>query len=224
MKSEKRFYVYFHYRADSDEIFYIGKGCDYRHKSIEGRNEYWHRIVRRHGWKSFVFWENLPNECSLTIEKIFIHLHRKNGASLANSTSGGAGPNGYKHSEESRKKMSAALKGKKRPLESVEATAKAHRGMKRSEETRRRIGAASRGRVHTEETKIKMSNSHKGRTKAPFSGRQKDKKIYKFKNDSELFFGTRHDFLKLVEGNTTSLWHLMNGSIPKYKGWEIIND
>lgn len=54
---------------------------------------------------------------------------------------------GFKHSEESKKKMSDSRKGNKHPFF----------GKHHSEETKRKIGKASKGRIVTEETRKKIS-------------------------------------------------------------------
>ena len=59
---------------------------------------------------------------------------------------------GMNHSEESKKKMSEALKGENNPLY----------GKHHSEETKRKMSEAKKGKHHSEETRIKMSAAHKG--------------------------------------------------------------
>ena len=90
-----------------------------------------------------------------------------------NVTSGGIGvgvgegsPNyGKKLSEEHRKKLSIALKGRKSNL-TDEARIKAWKlntGKPRSEETRKKISMANKGRKHSEESLQKMSKALKGK-------------------------------------------------------------
>jgi hypothetical protein len=87
----------------------------------------------------------------------------------------------YKHTQEARRKMSEARKGRKNPP--------------LSEEAKRKIGAANKGRIHTEEalkkmrefqrnrirkpqseeTKRKISEAHKGKKKPPLSEETKRK-------------------------------------------------
>ena len=71
-----------------------------------------------------------------------------------NLDEGGGGVSGFKHSDETKKKISESCKGKTL-----------------SEETKQKIGEANKGennyfygKHHTEETKKKMSESHKGKT------------------------------------------------------------
>lgn len=83
-----------------------------------------------------------------------------------NQTKGGGGVRGYKHTDETKQKISEATKGENAPWY----------GKRRSEETKAKIGEASKerwanpknhpmyGKNHTEESKKKMSESHKGKT------------------------------------------------------------
>lgn len=94
---------------------------------------------------------------------------------------------GYKHSEQAKKNMSEAHKGKcylseeekqkrsermkgntfaagrKHTLERIEARAKLHRGVKRSEETKLKMSEAKRGRRFTDEHKAKLKAAAKNR-------------------------------------------------------------
>ena len=89
------------------------------------------------------------------------------------------GYKGYKHSDESKKKMSESHKGKKMSEEAKKKisefqkgkhlseehkkkVSEAQKGKKVSEETRKKISEAGKGRNVSEKTKNKISNSHKG--------------------------------------------------------------
>jgi hypothetical protein len=72
---------------------------------------------------------------------------------------------GRKHSEEIKKKISLANKGKKLfPLseEHKRKISEANKGKKHSEEAKRKIGEASRGRKFSEEHRRKIKENHKG--------------------------------------------------------------
>lgn len=47
-----KFYIYAHYRNDTGDLFYVGKGEGNRYKSKQGRNPYWQNIVKAHGYKA----------------------------------------------------------------------------------------------------------------------------------------------------------------------------
>lgn len=71
---------------------------------------------------------------------------------------------GFKHSAESRARMSAANKGKKLPREVVAKIAAANTGQKRSSEFRVAQAARATGRAPSDETKAKLSAINTGKT------------------------------------------------------------
>ncbi len=225
---DRRYYVYFHYRHSDGEIFYVGKGCGSRITEYSSRNVRWKRTAKKHGWNSFKFWENLPNECAYTIERIMIHLFKSNGNRLVNLSNGGKGPEGIVHSEETRRSISEKNRGRKRHPDAIERTAAAHKGMKRSEETCKRIGERSKGRKFSDESRKKMSESQKSRDKSSwargFVSARRDKTIYTFSDGESYFVGTRREFLEMTSGNTTSFHQLLTRPDKVYKGWRLIRD
>jgi hypothetical protein len=89
-----------------------------------------------------------------------------------NLTDGGEGRQGYKLSEEAKKRISEKNSGKVMSVEQRLQISKRHRGTKRpprSEETKKRISIAHIGRVATEETRRKQSLAKLGRKRAPFT-------------------------------------------------------
>ena len=77
---------------------------------------------------------------------------------------------GRKHSEETRKKLSEAVKGTNNPNygkkfseEHRKNLSEAQTGRKHSEETRKKLSEAAKGRKHSEETKKKISKARKGK-------------------------------------------------------------
>jgi len=77
---------------------------------------------------------------------------------LINKTDGGEGNNGWIVSEETRRKLSEASKGKTH-----------------TEETRRKLSEAGKGRIFTEESRRKMSELKKGRKRGAFTEETKRK-------------------------------------------------
>lgn len=162
------FYVYEHTRPDTGGVFYVGKGHASRAFSKAKRSKYWNNLVTKAGGFSVsILVEDLDEELAFLVEMERIAQLRKLGVRLCNLTSGGEGPTGHKHtdetkakiakassakwtgvprSEDQKAKISAALKG--RPLNYV-----------RSEETRRKLSESNKGKVVTAETKAKISKS-----------------------------------------------------------------
>ncbi|MCK9370949.1 NUMOD3 domain-containing DNA-binding protein [Candidatus Dojkabacteria bacterium] len=68
----------------------------------------------------------------------------------------------FKHSEETKRKLSEMKKGKKPSKEAIENMRKAQVGRKHSTETKEKIRLANLGKKHTEESKRKMGERSKG--------------------------------------------------------------
>ncbi len=56
------FYVYGHYRKDTGDLFYVGKGTADRAWSKHGRNSHWLNIVEKHDYIIKILQDNLPEE------------------------------------------------------------------------------------------------------------------------------------------------------------------
>lgn len=61
-------YVYGHYKADTGELFYIGKGTGDRAWSKKDRNKHWHHTVKKHGYIVKLLHEHLTEDEALTKE------------------------------------------------------------------------------------------------------------------------------------------------------------
>jgi hypothetical protein len=82
-------YVYGHYKADTGELFYIGKGQGDRAWSRKNRNRYWNFVVSKHGFEVIILENDLTEEQALQKEKeliVEIGLDK-----LTNIAEGGAG-------------------------------------------------------------------------------------------------------------------------------------
>lgn len=131
-------------------------------KTLEERWNYSHgydtqvfgRAIRKYGWDNIqhiTVAENLSYEWACQLEKLLIRQYRcKNPDFGYNLSDGGeSGCAGVVLSEETRKKMSSA-----------------HKGKHQSEETRRKIGEASTGRVFYSAAREKISQALKGKPKS----------------------------------------------------------
>lgn len=127
------YYVYIHSLA-SGQIFYIGKGKDKRAWSSSGRSARWREIASS-GFIVDIVHCQLSEVDALEKERELIKLHKD---SICNVTSGGQGISGYRHSEESKRKIAEKNKliqtGKVRSKEHREAIGNGSRGKKKSKE------------------------------------------------------------------------------------------
>lgn len=174
-------YVYRHIRLDKNEPFYIGIGSDNEYKRAyekTRRNNYWINISK-FGYEVDILIDNLTWEEACIKEKEFICLYGRtnlNQGTLCNLTDGGEGAFGriFKHSEESKKKMSEKRKGirqytmtdeiRKKASESAKKRGISEDHLKKMIEGKKLTGWGSyrKGVKHTEEAKQKMSESRKG--------------------------------------------------------------
>jgi len=150
--------VLYHHRRKSDNtIFYIGIGTIKRANAKTGRNKLWHRIAKKHGIYVEILIDNLSKTDAIKWEIYLIELYGKindNNGPLCNITNGGDGASGVTFilSDETKKKMSIASKGKPKSIQHRINIGNGHRG----------INNYMYGKKHTYETKNKMSESHKG--------------------------------------------------------------
>ena len=93
--------VYFHYRLDTGECFYIGKGTEKRARAKDGRNPIWNRIVKKAGYKIVIDKYFKDEADALALEVDLIARYRPK----ANISAGGElGFTGLKHTEETKEK------------------------------------------------------------------------------------------------------------------------
>jgi len=156
------FYIYQHRKADTNEIFYVGKGKGTRLNQSKGRNQYWHRVVAKHGFIAEYIAQNLDEELAFLAEMEAIDVYRRRGIQLVNHTDGGEGVSGYKHTEEHKSK----LKGNNRGSLTWGMTFK---GKKHTEESRQKMSHSQVGNKNklgkkvSEESKQKMSQAKSGK-------------------------------------------------------------
>ena len=179
------FYVYEHWRPDTNTCFYVGKGSRYRANSVDRPHNRRHAFVvaklATNGLKvevRFVCRDMSEND-AFAMERERIAYWRSVGASLVNKTDGGDGPSGFRHSDEAKEKIRAAHLGRKRSAETCarigDATRGKNIGKKATDETRAKMSAAQKGRVVSPEVRAKISASHVGLSNGPLSDEHKAK-------------------------------------------------
>lgn len=189
-RPEYKYFLYQHIRLDTNEIFYIGIGSITTEKTIKtlestshrayynraytkyGRSKFWHKIINKTEWKVEILISSNNLEFIKKEEIRFINLYGRRilkTGTLVNITDGGEGAFGYKHSEESRRKMSLNKKGRKLTKEHIEIIIKTQKGKKLSQETKNKISNAQKGekghwfgKKWPEERKRKLSLAIKG--------------------------------------------------------------
>lgn len=101
--------VYIHRKATNKEVFYIGISLNddlKRPFSKHCRNDFWRKVVKKHGYEVEIFKCNIPYGCATTWEKILIAKYGRRDlmlGTLVNLTDGGEIPTNL--NESSRNKM-----------------------------------------------------------------------------------------------------------------------
>lgn len=169
---EEIYYVYFHLKPDTQEIFYVGKGKGNRMHSNQ-RSKFWKRVVLKYkGFDVKVIKENLLESEASLLEMFFIKFYGRRDIKtgiLVNMTDGGEGSPGRKASLETKKRMSEN-RGKLNYTNATKAPAKVYikkhpNGYTPTEETRNKIRETLKKYKPSELTKQLQSNSLKGKPK-----------------------------------------------------------
>ena len=176
---EKQFYTYLHCKPNG-EPFYVGKGSGKRAFDFSIRTKFHSGIVSRYGRNNiqvYVFFCETEKQ-AFADEKQQIAQLRTEGYKLANLTDGGEGSSGYKLSLAAREKMSKSRKGNTNSLgfkhseETKRKVSAAIRGRVHSEETKKKIAEAmmgnkySLGYKHSPESVLRSSSSHIGKKRS----------------------------------------------------------
>ena len=175
---------------------YIGQSVDidtrWRHHCSAKDNFAIHNAIKKYGEENFKF--EVLLECPANMlnvwERDMIALYDCISPNGYNLTEGGEG---YHRSEETKIKISNALKGKHL-----------------SEEHKRKIGNARKGILRSEETKIKISESLKGKKRQPLSAEHKRKLSESLKGKKYQPLSAEHK-RKLSESQKGRHWKIENG-------------
>jgi hypothetical protein len=172
------FYVYEHWRSDTGQPFYVGKGFKKRAYQMTMRNrhhmfaqDYLKRIGALIEVKIVAVY--LTEREALDLEIELIEKWLTSGCKLVNITKGGDGPTGRKHTEEWKRAMSERMKGRKMSPEArakIAASAIGNKrglGKKKPQHVVDAMRALFTGKPKSEETKRKISESKKGK---PWNG------------------------------------------------------
>lgn len=151
----KIFYVYEHWRSDTNQPFWVGKGHDRRAYKFR-RNQKYNNIVAKLSRLGMcvevrMIEHGLPEHEAFALEIIRIAFWRSRGVDLTNLTDGGEGTSGRKFTVEQRKKIGDAHRGKpERPFSAAhrKKLGDLHRGKSKSAAHRKKLGDAQLGRYH----------------------------------------------------------------------------
>lgn len=165
-------YTVYKHTTPSGKV-YIGitkKKPEYRWESGSGykSNKHFYSAIKKYGWDNIKHeivctglskWQACRVEQSLI--EYFDSTNRDKGYN--HSIGGECGSLGVHPSDETRKKLSEAHKGKRPSDECIMKAAEAHRGKRLNDETRQKISMKLKGKPLSDNTREKMSETRKGK-------------------------------------------------------------
>lgn len=205
----KDYYVYIHRRKTDERVFYVGKGFGDRYKYTTSRNRHWHNITNKHGFFAELVIDGLQDWYAKEIEMQTISFYGKE--SLCNATDGGEGCQGFKHSKESKNKMSAWQKGRKLPDWHIQ---KLKQKPKVSDETRKKLSNIHKGKIVSLDTKLKMSIAQKGNKNNLGLKRTNETKLLQSINNNRRRGVVCSNGMSFISQNFAKKWLIENG-FPK---------
>lgn len=164
-----RRYIVYKHTSPSNKV-YIGitsqTNPNKRWRNGKNYNIYIKNAIQKYGWNNFkheVLFSNLTEVEAKQLEIELIAKYNSTNRKFGyNITLGGESGNGYKHTEETKRRISNTEKGRPSPL----------KGKHMSEETKKKISEANKGKIGwtkglhlSEEHKRKISESEKGKSK-----------------------------------------------------------
>jgi hypothetical protein len=187
------FYVYVHKKASDGSIFYVGKGTGRRSHDFVRRSQHWKHIATKHGVMVEFVQSGITEYEALKIEvQTIAEIGREH---LCNKTDGGEGFVGLVRTDEHRKKIGSAHKGKKKSPEAIAKMVASITGRKLSDEHKRKLSQIRKGKPKTQEHIKKVAQARIGKHHTE-QGKQNIRaakcKIVCCVETGQQFFGTHH--------------------------------
>jgi hypothetical protein len=214
IRVEMYYYTYAYLREDKTP-YYIGKGkCNraYRRRKVDIKPP-------KDKSRILILKQNLTEQEAFRHEVYMIAVFGRKDLGtgiLHNRTDGGDGGSGAIRSDETRRKISEASKGKTFSEETKRKLSEANRGKTFSEEHKRKLSEVRKGKISwnkgktlSEEHKRKVSGANKGKSKPPFSEEHKRKLSVVNKGDKNPNYGKttpEETKRKISEANKGKKW------------------
>lgn len=196
------YYVYEWYIIDTNEVFYVGKGKNFRYRDIKNRNKFFKDMYSSHNCMVRKVYENLTEEEAFEKEIELIKYYKTNtNFRLTNQTDGGDGVSGWKPSQEFREKQSKISRARWADEEFRDKMVQMRQdenSVYKSEEFRKKISQIVSGKNNpnyhnywTEEQKMALSKQRKGNPKYQDENNPNAKAIICLE-DGEVFSCMKH--------------------------------
>lgn len=235
----RQHYVYIHRRASDGTVFYVGKGKGRRAWCGHSRSRYWRFVAKKHGFEPTILRNEMPEHCALSFERAVITAIGRD--KLTNATDGGGGITGWRHSDEAKRKISEASKGRKFTQKMREALAAYNTNKKLSPEHIEKMRAAKLGKKYgpmPAERRAKIAASHMGIRPSAETLRKlslakigknvgKDSPTYDHtirhwrNDDGREFVGTRGEIIKEFGLGDSCVSSVINRKQKSVKGWRL---
>lgn len=152
--------VYFHRKATTGEIFYVGMGSPKR-PYYKRRTDWWQKVVDKYGYTIDIVHKGLTQEQAYELEMKYIAQFGRydlGTGSLVNQTNGG--PSFVGISKEKTKNRGKTLKGRPKSKEHRKNLSKSLSNLAKSSVHKSNISKSMKGRKLSEETKAKIKQNN----------------------------------------------------------------
>lgn len=161
--ADRRFYVYAHCKAGTNDVFYVGKGTGQRAWSRGNRNQDWRAFTAQHAYDVVIVDANLTEAEAYATELEMIEILFPEG--LVNLIRGGGGGlSGKRLSERGRVRLSAGIRASELAMRVRREFFKSDRNPAKKPENR--LASSERMKAknpsHDPEVLLRMSNSKRG--------------------------------------------------------------
>ena len=165
---DKKYCIYRHIRLDTNKVFYIGIGSIKRAYKKTQRTKYWNNITNKTNYEIQILKSDLSWKDACELEKILIAYYGRkdiNTGILCNMTDGGEGAVGVVKSNEYLKYLSNRMKGFKHSEETKLKISKSKKGYIPTEKQILETIKSNTGKITSDVTKNKLSIIAKNRNR-----------------------------------------------------------
>ena len=205
------YYVYIHFRKSDNIPFYVGKGRGDRHLVKTGRNIYWCRVAKKHGYYSEIIHSGLSQSAAYSIEAETIKDFRLHGIALTNLTCGGDGGFG----DESRNITETA---KRNHALSARKAGQKRKGIKRPPHVVEKMRKAATGKRHSFSSRLKRSMLMRDELHRAYIDKKHDFINYE---TGDSIRDTMHNFCKITGLPKGNVHRMIHGKLQSCGKWTI---